>query len=241
MVWQVPLPQQADAVSLVFYNLTFGATSAEPTTRALALLLGQIAKMPAFNELRTKEQLGYVAMTVVRTAEPLVRLGFLVETTHHPVHVENRIENFLDTTLLGIIEGLSPEAFTQTVTSARERVLETPKTLEEETERDWDRITAAVYDFDRREVDVENLSKITKDQLVAFYKDAVHTSSATRRKLSIHLCCQSPPPSDAVLRPETKLIDDIVAFKLGLPRVTVAVTLDSVARARELENVQDGL
>lgn len=62
----------------------------------LVELLEHIANEPCFNQLRTKEQLGYIVFTGVRRAHGTQGIQFLVQSDRHPAYVESRIDHFLN-------------------------------------------------------------------------------------------------------------------------------------------------
>jgi insulysin len=49
----------------------------------------------AYNQLRTKEQLGYTVGTVIRKFRGSQGFQVLVQGDRHPAYVESRIDNFL--------------------------------------------------------------------------------------------------------------------------------------------------
>lgn len=59
-------------------------------------LTAQILCEPCYNQLRTKEQLGYIVFCASRKANGAQGIRFIVQSTKHPLYVEERIESFLD-------------------------------------------------------------------------------------------------------------------------------------------------
>lgn len=59
-------------------------------------LVGQILCEPCYNQLRTKEQLGYIVFCASRKANGAQGIRFIVQSAKHPMYVEERIELFLD-------------------------------------------------------------------------------------------------------------------------------------------------
>lgn len=58
-------------------------------------LVSQILVEPCYNELRTKQQLGYIVYSGARKANGAKGLRVIVQSTKHPAYVEQRIEDFL--------------------------------------------------------------------------------------------------------------------------------------------------
>lgn len=59
-------------------------------------LVAQVLTEPCYNQLRTKEQLGYIVFCGPRKANGVQGIRVIVQSTRHPVDVEERIECFLD-------------------------------------------------------------------------------------------------------------------------------------------------
>jgi insulysin len=73
-----------------------GVTDIE--TNATLSLLHHMAREPAFNELRTQEQLGYIVFSTVKTSGNNIKsLMFLIQSdSHDPIHCDGRVEAFLE-------------------------------------------------------------------------------------------------------------------------------------------------
>lgn len=59
-------------------------------------LVTQILSEPCYNQLRTKEQLGYIVFCGARKANGVHGIRFIVQSAKHPAFVEERIKIFLD-------------------------------------------------------------------------------------------------------------------------------------------------
>lgn len=64
-------------------------------------LLTQIISEPCFNILRTKEQLGYIVFSGIRRTNGVQGLRVIIQSDKHPKHVEKRIDEFMNTMLVG--------------------------------------------------------------------------------------------------------------------------------------------
>jgi insulysin len=58
-------------------------------------LLAQIASEPCFDQLRTKEQLGYLVFSGVRKQPGMMGFRIIIQSERDPIYLENRIEAFL--------------------------------------------------------------------------------------------------------------------------------------------------
>ncbi|BEI82680.1 hypothetical protein CcaverHIS002_0305480 [Cutaneotrichosporon cavernicola] len=194
-VWELPVKNPAEPNNCVVYCLYTGEVT-NPVARARLMLLGQIVQEPAFNQLRTKEQLGYITMAQATSTG----LRVIVQSERDPVYVETRIESFL-TSIKDTITNMSDEEFDRHRQALIHKKEEQPKNLGEESRRFWSRITDKYYEFGKRATDIAQLRKTTKQDVLDMYLSAIDPSSSTRSKLSVHLRSQVKPGSKATLDP----------------------------------------
>lgn len=67
-------------------------------------LIAQIISEPCFNILRTKEQLGYIVFSDVCQTNGAQGLRVIVQSDKHPKYVEKRIDLFMKSMLVNIID-----------------------------------------------------------------------------------------------------------------------------------------
>ncbi|XP_065349184.1 insulin-degrading enzyme-like [Cloeon dipterum] len=149
-------------------------------------LFVKLASEPCFNELRTKEQLGYsvdIRHSYVITGQ-CVRIE--ITSLKHPDYVDHKIEEFL-LSMKSYLEEMSDEKFERHKQALAALRLEKPKKMKNLTSRYWTEISDQTYCFDRDNIEVESLRKITKDDVIHFYNDHIHPEGAKRRKLAIHV------------------------------------------------------
>lgn len=120
---------------------------ADRVLRAKTLLLDQIAHEPAFDQLRTKEQLGYIVFTSLRTFSTTLGFRLLIQSERTPEYLDSRIEAFL-VQLGGIIDKMSDSDFEGHKRSLTLKRLEKPKNLDQESTRHWTQISGEYYDFE---------------------------------------------------------------------------------------------
>ena len=137
-------PNPAEVNNAVVYHLYLGDVT-DYSLRASVQLFEQIANEPAFDQLRTKEQLGYIVQSSVT-----MRTG------------ESRVESFISS-MSGILEKMTEDEFNkhrQSLISKRE---EKAKNLSEETRRYWSRVTDQYYEFGRCELAHRSSDAIKSD------------------------------------------------------------------------------
>ena len=119
--------------------------------RVVGSLLVQILSEPAFNVLRTKEQLGYIVSCSQWGLPGDVYFGIriLVQSERHPTYLEERVEAFLDFIKIKL-ETMPENEFLEQKTGLERKWREGTKNLVEETNRYWAHIESGVLDFYRR-------------------------------------------------------------------------------------------
>ncbi|KAG0239287.1 Metalloenzyme, LuxS/M16 peptidase-like protein [Mortierella sp. GBAus27b] len=242
-VYKLEVPDINNVNSGIEYYLQIAdATSKE--SRARIQILAQIVNEPCFNQLRTKEQLGYLVFSGVRKQTGAVGLRFILQSERDPVHLESRIEDFLESRMKAYLDEMTGDEYDKQVNSLIQKKLEKDKNLRQETYRYWGQIVSGYYDFEEIKDEVEEMRRTSLDMMRDFFRNSILPSSAGSRKLSVHLTSQkvppvvravvdksedstgsspSPPPSPpaldeepAKLRDGTVVIEDVIGFKAGL-------------------------
>ncbi|KAG7129377.1 Insulin-degrading enzyme like protein [Verticillium longisporum] len=187
--------------------------------RARTLLLDQIAHEPAFDQLRTKEQLGYVVFSGVRSFSTTYGFRFIIQSERPCDYLESRIEAFLNH-LSTIIDTMSDTEFEGHKRSLIVKRLEKVKNLDQESSRHWTQIASEYYTFELAQQDAEHIKKLTKANMVEFYRTFVKPGSATRAKVSVHLVAQSSAESDEKM---TELLQKLSLDKTAETKVKAAL------------------
>jgi len=170
-VWSNPVPNPNEPNSALTYYVHFGS-KIDRRLRVTAALLTQILSEPAFNILRTKEQLGYIVGASMWNApgDNDVGLRIVVQSERGPVYLEERVEAFLDH-MKGVIELMTDEDFIEQKNGLERKWREVVKNLSEEVGSFWAHIDSGYLDFLRRElllfshsprVHISNKSQVSK-------------------------------------------------------------------------------
>jgi insulysin len=149
--WTARVPNPDEPNSALSYYLHLGQLT-DPRQRVIGLLLIQIMSEPAFNALRTKEQLGYV-VSCSRWNLPgdsQFGLRIVVQSERGSGYLEERVEAFLDSMDQKIRE-LTPGEFHDFKSGLQQRWKEPAKNLAEELSRYWSHIDSGYLDFLRGE------------------------------------------------------------------------------------------
>ncbi|EMD38222.1 hypothetical protein CERSUDRAFT_82469 [Gelatoporia subvermispora B] len=167
----------------------------KPHLRVTAALLAQILAEPAFNVLRTQEQLGYIVSCSqwTSTGESELGLRVLIQSERGPAYLEGRVEAFFDD-MKEKLETMPADEFADQKAGLERRWREKVKNLDEEFNRYFSHIDSGYLDFHRRDNDADLLKTITKDDVLSLFLSRVHPSSSSRSKISIQLRSQQPRP-----------------------------------------------
>ncbi|KAJ9089927.1 metalloprotease [Entomophthora muscae] len=117
-------------------------------SRTSTQLLGKMLSEPAFDQLRTKEQLGYIANA--RMAEMNSRGGLIIyiQSERDPTYLESRIENMLQN-FQQSVEKMPEEEFQHQVKALKSSIFDKQRNLQETAEFHWETIHSGFYDFTR--------------------------------------------------------------------------------------------
>jgi insulysin len=128
--------------------LLYVGNSQDRQLRAKVLLLGQIADEPCFDQLRTKEQLGYVVFSGPSLHNTWLGYRILIQSERTPEYLETRIDSFL-TDLENVIKEMSAAKFEKLKNSLINKRLERLKNLSSECNRFSTHILNEAYDFEQ--------------------------------------------------------------------------------------------
>lgn len=171
--YELTLPDPNNVNSCIEFFVQIGRQGEEnKRLRVLTDLLCVILHEPCFNQLRTKEQLGYVVFSGYRLNRSYFGLRILVQSERPCDYLEFRIEKFLEKFLKkNLGENFTEEAFSKFKEALKLKKLAKLKNLHEECNLYWNAINDGYYDFQQKQNDVELLESITKEELVTFFTD----------------------------------------------------------------------
>ncbi|CAD8204068.1 unnamed protein product [Paramecium octaurelia] len=151
---------------------------------ALMKILQPLLNSQAYNHLRTDLQLGYVVLMKFKQISCIDGALFLVQGNKElPMKVNQLIEKFI-LKFDVYLKRLKKKQFEHLRHSAIIELREKPQTLSEEADRLWGYISSGDYSFEEREVTIERMKSITKEQVIEFYENIfIHN----RSKISLQL------------------------------------------------------
>eukprot|EP01113_Clastostelium_recurvatum_P039006 TRINITY_DN5902_c0_g1_i2.p1 TRINITY_DN5902_c0_g1~~TRINITY_DN5902_c0_g1_i2.p1 ORF type:complete len:1002 (+),score=256.65 TRINITY_DN5902_c0_g1_i2:40-3006(+) len=196
--------------------ITFMCGMEYPRANALLTLAVELLLEPAFYQLRTVEQLGYVVQRYASCTDNVISMKIAVQSgTKDPVHLESRIWAFLHA-FRKDLGAISDEDFNSSVQSLVVKKEEKPHTLGKLVHRFWTHITEHRADFDRIFQEIKELKTLTKAEVIEFYDKII--LSDHRKVLSVLVFGKAHRALvDAPAPAGTHLITDHVAFKRSMP------------------------
>ncbi|XP_011048053.1 PREDICTED: zinc-metallopeptidase, peroxisomal isoform X2 [Populus euphratica] len=185
-------------------------------------LLALIAKQPAFHQLRTVEQLGYITVLMQRNDSGIRGLQFIIQSTvKGPGQIDLRVEAFLKMFETKLYE-MTNDEFKSNVNALIDMKLEKHKNLREESAFFWREISDGTLKFDRRECEVAALKQLTQQDLIDFFDEHVKVGAPRKRTLSVRVygklhSCEYPSDKSQQLPPNAVQIEDIFSFRRSQP------------------------
>ena len=170
----------------------FAGNAEDANLRAKILLFAQMTSEPAFDQLRSKEQLGYVVWSGPRYSATCVGYRVIIQSERPAKYLESRIEAFLTNFGEKILkQEMTEKEFESHKRSIINKRLEKLKNLGSETLRFWSHISSECFDFTQHETDAEHVRALTKSDLIEFFDHFINPYSSVRAKISVHLNAQT--------------------------------------------------
>lgn len=139
--------------------------------RMITHVLSMLISQPYFNQIRTIEQLGYIAFANEHRMGSKLGLTFVVQSSYPCTHLDNRINEFLSVFEKNFISNLQDEHINPYIKSAIQARLKKPNSLFDEADMFWSLITTGYYELDQREKEINFLKELNaKDVKDYFYK-----------------------------------------------------------------------
>jgi insulysin len=143
-------------------------------------LLSVIMEQPFYDELRTKQQLGYIVYSGIRYKESIPTLCFIVQSSLiNSNDIQDRIDSYLNEFILHVEENVKEDEFKSFKNGLIETKLEEDQRLTSQAGRFWSEISneneikQIKPQFDRAINEVKILEKLKIADLVAFAKDII--------------------------------------------------------------------
>ncbi len=187
--------------------------------KAAANLFAFIMREPCFDQLRTKEQLGYIVFSGIKKQTGVFSFRIIIQSEKHPIYLEQRIETFLSNAK-DLLRNMPLNEFDKFKRGLASKLTEKDKNLAQESKRYWSQVNARYYDFNCHKTDAETVLSMDLSDILQFYNDHIAIESPLRRKLSVHLISQKCPAMEGDVQQSQSFIKDseeaVALFKFGM-------------------------
>ena len=196
----IPRPENVvDAAEINGVNSAFlrdyALADDSPATRATAAVVANYISSPFFDELRTRQQLGYIVGSSASASQRHRYLTFVVQSSMYPPdEVRNRAEKFI-ATLPASLAAIDDVTWATLVAGVRATFEEKPKSINEKAEIMFANAYLYEHDWERRQASLAALDTLTKEQAVAFLTSAL--APATAKQRTVLLYTKAKPPAEA--------------------------------------------
>ncbi|GAA6001195.1 hypothetical protein JCM10207_007455 [Rhodosporidiobolus poonsookiae] len=187
----VASPENVNSAASVYYQV---GDATEYDLLARLSLFAQIAKVPVFSTLRTKEQLGYIVASGAWTLNAWCGFRVVVQSERHAEYLDERVEA-LWSGFGEHLEKMDEGEFAKERESLAAKKLEKVKSLGQESGRYWQEVHSGELDFFHRERQASIIRNLSKADMLAFFSRYISPSSTSRTKLAILMRSQRLQPS----------------------------------------------
>ncbi|KAJ2401216.1 metalloprotease, partial [Coemansia sp. RSA 2559] len=176
--YSLTIPDE-DAINSGAVSTIYCGKGSDLDESAALMIIRPILHSQFFEELRTKEQLGYVVgsrLSVSKAGRSSFK--FVVQGEQNPLFVKLRIDSFISG-FRESLEKLSDGDIQDKISALAKSILEKHKSIAEEAEEGWGAIESGWYDFDAKRKLVERLRKVTKEAVLGVWDKHINPETAT--------------------------------------------------------------
>lgn len=171
-----PNPDNANAASYVMLQ----SLSEDPKEHVLFEIVGSILSERFYEDLRTKQQLGYIVSSGVRGLGKTRYIGFIAQSSvASSATLTGAIIKFLDKAKGNLLDKLTAGDFAVYVKSLIDNKAEPDKQLATEVTRNWGEIGSGRFQFDRAQREIAALLDLKKEDLLQFW-DEIYVKDGRR-------------------------------------------------------------
>ncbi|KAJ2365711.1 metalloprotease, partial [Coemansia sp. RSA 2607] len=220
-------------------------TSADMLLWCTLTLLSDIVSDPFFDQLRTKEQLGYiVSVENQRFDQTKCAIMFRVQGKCNPIYLVQRIDHYLRSFRQKLVE-YDEAKLELNRQSLAKTWKEKCKSVSEEADRFWASIDPGEYDFEYRQVMIESIVRITKDNLLEYWDTYINPETSehyTRIDYQIWSSSTPMPPPDTLQTYSSAIVSlHVSLLQLGIDSVSISEISAIVANAAAINQDADAL
>lgn len=176
-----PIPGDENSATVNAYQLGVP----DVAERVKALMLGKMISQPAYDTLRTKDQLGYIVFGVMMPHLDVLELRLIVQGSKAtPEDVDGRMEALLDS-FRGDLANMSQAEFSRWKSSLRSTLSREDRNMGQEADRFWAQISTDKHCFRQQELALEFLDSLHSP--ATLLSEFERFRGKSRRKISVRL------------------------------------------------------
>ena len=166
---------------------------------AMCALVGHLMKEPCYDQLRTKEQLGYMVWSGASRTCGIYSIWFIVQSPEKgPDFLDNRCENFIEN-FYTILKEMTAETFQSNIQACVLTRTKKDVSLYSQAGRYWKEIEDNAYVFNRKFKTAETLKTVTKEDVMSLFENHIKSDGKYRSKISSHIVGKDKSEVDDVL------------------------------------------
>jgi len=155
--------------------------------RAFVILMQSLMHEKLFDQLRTKETLGYSVNCAFDATHEVLGYRVVVESAFHPPHfVSSRMAAFLRS-FPETLENMDDESYAKTRQSVVDDILADDVNLRDEAMRYWSQLVNNKYQFHRGKHVANIISEISKQEAAAWCREFIQPFAPESRHVSVHV------------------------------------------------------
>ncbi|KAJ1667177.1 metalloprotease [Coemansia sp. RSA 1646] len=190
-VYSLTIPDEDAGNSGVISTIYCGKGSDLDESAAL-MVIRPILHNQFFEEIRTKEQLGYIVgarLSVSKAGRS--SFEFIVQGEQNPIYTKLRIDAFIRGFREKLV-GLSDNDIQDKINVLAKLILEKHKSIAEQADEDWDAIDGGWYDFNAKHKLVERLRMVKKEDVLGAWDKHINpeTASESYTRIDYHAWSQ---------------------------------------------------
>lgn len=232
--YETSLKDPKEVNSCIEYYILLDTDFRASRLRLLMDLFSTIVHEPGFNQLRTREQLGYVVFTGTRATREKGGFHVLIQSERDCEYLEFRIEEFLKRTKKQL-DDMTDDNFAEFKKALRDKKLLKHKNLREEFASFRNHINAGDLGFDTRFKHAELLDLVTKEEIVQFYHDFIDPTNNQSKsaRVTTYLRSQSVPEVTPQKALSSALVNAVLKFDLDVE----SDKLDAIIENNEVADI----
>lgn len=192
-------------------NYFLGADS--PKMRMTAAVLNNFVNQPFFTELRTKQQLGYIVWGGSHQNRLYHYLVFIIQSASYSADLLSQKADAFIKTLPEQLKAMKDEDFEMLKKAVRERLLEKEKSISNRASVYFDLTFKKDRDFDRKQKNLEALSKLTIEDMVLSLRKALDSESRKMTEVLLFAAEHQPKDGDPAQLTDLKVLKSKRKYK----------------------------